>query len=470
MDLLPSIHQTTNSADTEVHYAGVQASVEASIPALGEHAPAQDEDMDDLFGIDDDVEHSTNLLTCYSRPASPSQGSERLPSEERERRQAQEYPEEEEETAEVTTTVKEADVTFPNIPAPRSSDGENWLLRVPNFVKIDSAPFRSDSALAPPENNAESKDLMRMKSMSIKLSVENTIRWRWQRQSNARFIRWSDGTMSLRLGKEFFDVDAKPEQLPTTPRGPSQSKPATPAKQGLNYLVAQHKYSEILHVEAPITGTMSLRPTGMQSETHRMLVKAVGQKHSKTARLKMAAHSEVAPERELKEFAKQEAKRSRKRSEPRGDGSSRRRRGGSRKSIDTYSDDEEEIFGGSDDDVDSPPRTRRKISREEGPGGGDYQEDDFVVADEAGSDEEGPSRRGHEEVDPLEEMEEKIRRQQHESKRHESPQAAKADEEVTDNDDAMDVESEEEEEEQIRLRRTGPSRRRNLNLDDEEEE
>lgn len=49
--------------------------------------------------------------------------SERLPSPERERRRALEY-EEEEIPAEMAVEVKEAQVAFPNIPLPRSSDGE----------------------------------------------------------------------------------------------------------------------------------------------------------------------------------------------------------------------------------------------------------------------------------------------------------------------------------------------------------
>lgn len=44
--------------------------------------------------------------------------------------------------------------------------------------------------------------------------VENTIRWRYSqdesgneiRESNARIVKWSDGTMSLYLGGEIFDI------------------------------------------------------------------------------------------------------------------------------------------------------------------------------------------------------------------------------------------------------------------------
>ena len=55
---------------------------------------------------------------------------------------------------------------------------------MPNFVKLDSKPFDRDTYVGPDQtddtlsgNAAE----VREKSMSIKLEVENTIRWRWKR-------------------------------------------------------------------------------------------------------------------------------------------------------------------------------------------------------------------------------------------------------------------------------------------------
>ncbi|XP_029807924.1 RNA polymerase-associated protein LEO1-like [Suricata suricatta] len=54
----------------------------------------------------------------------------------------------------------------------------------------------------------------------LKLKVENTIRWRKRRdeegnevkESNARVVRWSDGSLSLHLGSEVFDVYKAPLQ------------------------------------------------------------------------------------------------------------------------------------------------------------------------------------------------------------------------------------------------------------------
>ena len=55
----------------------------------------------------------------------------------------------------------------------------------------------------------------------LKLKVENTIRWRYgidketgqpKKESNARVVRWSDGSLSLHLGSEIFDVHKQPLQ------------------------------------------------------------------------------------------------------------------------------------------------------------------------------------------------------------------------------------------------------------------
>lgn len=214
---------------------------------------------------------------------------------------------------------------------------------MPNFVKVDSKPFHPDTYIGPEQEDEEAQqaETLREKSMSIKLKVENTLRWRWtkdgtgndvseitplvprvhqlthveqRRQSNSRVIRWSDGTLSLRLGKELFDINQSidtsggvPRQSFGGPQGSQQtSQPPvnTPGgkSQGLTYLVAQHKRSQVLQAEALVTGYMTLRPTGMQSETHRMLVRAVGQKHNKIARLRMAPDPTTDPEREKMEL------------------------------------------------------------------------------------------------------------------------------------------------------------------------
>ncbi|KAF8636385.1 hypothetical protein AX17_003567 [Amanita inopinata Kibby_2008] len=451
----------------------------------------QDQAMDDLFGNDQDVEELK-----HEEPASPSASgldSERLTSPERERRQALEY-EEEEVPPELAVEVKEAEVAFPNIPIPRSSDNSNWVIKMPNFVKVDSKPFHPDTYIGPEQEEEELQqtETVREKTMSIKLRVENTVRWRWvkdetgqdKRQSNSRIIRWSDGSLSLRLGKELFDINQTIDTSAGIPRqliGGSQSQSTqsqsrTPlgTSQGLTYLVAQHKRSQVLQAEAVITGYMHLRPAGMHSETHRMLVRAVGQKHSKVARLRMAPDPSMDPEREKLELMKQSAKRSRKKAEPDDGLGKRRRRRSWRDTASRDWTDDEEVAAMSeeeDDGLGSVHRTKRKESAKKV--SEDYQEDDFLVADS--SDEEGgftenKRRRKDEDVDedPLDKLDAQIEQQEDKKKRHhESPG-----DEGQVNSDKMDVESEEDDEgEELKVRRSGTSRvrKRVVNADEDED-
>ncbi|KAG5342456.1 RNA polymerase-associated protein LEO1 [Termitomyces sp. T112] len=478
-----------SSASDNVRYPLVAAE-DVDMADAEEQAELQDDDegMDDLFGNDDLVE--VKQAHSSASPSASGHGSERLTSPERERRQALEY-QEEDLPQEIAVEVKEAEVSFPNLPVPRSSDGANWVIRMPNFIKVDSKPYHPDTYMGPEHDEEELGDNVRERSMSIKLKVENTVRWRWtkdaagidRRQSNSRIIRWSDGTLSLRLGKELFDINQSLDTSATVSRqslGPQASQATyssqsdAPVKsQGLTYLVAQHKRSQVLQAEAVITGYMSLRPTGMQSETHRMLVRAVGQKHNKVARLRMAPDPTMDPEREKMELLKQSNKKSKKKYDY-DDILGGKKRRYSRKTAgrDVWSDDDDDdvgAFEGTDEEneggVGASARKSQKKNSEKS-GAEDYQEDDFVVAD---SDEDVPSQGGKkrkamdDDDDPLDRMDKQIE-QQEEKRRRESgdDDGGQAD---------VDVESEEEdEEEEFQVRRSGGTRKKAVLQDDDEEE
>jgi len=306
--------------------------------------------------------------------------------------------------------------------------------------------------------------------------------WLQKRESNARIVRWSDGTLSLRLGKEFFDVtqsiDSSGRISRSTLGGSQQSQLSQGTQsgiktEGLTYLVAQHKRSQILQAEALITGYMALRPTGMQSETHRLLVKAVGQKHNKIARLRIAPEPTVDPEREKLELIKQSAKKSKSRKTAQdeyGYPKKRKRMPRSMDRGDIYTDDEEEsgLYAGEDEDEDergigsSPRKPKRKAGEITGE---DYQADDFVVPDESDDDGVGGGRSKKKAKDyaddDLDRMEAKLEKQVAADRKgrggeSRKPKIENNDEETGEEEAEMDVESEEEEE--FRVRRVASKR------------
>ncbi|TBU43989.1 Leo1-like protein-domain-containing protein [Dichomitus squalens] len=515
-----------------------------SQPTLDREDSQEDdkEALEDLFGEDEDV-----TMVEHERPASSAASEhadheERLSSPERRHREQLEYAEDDEPEPVIEHRL-EADVAIPNIPVPRSSDGNYWVIRMPNFIKLDSKPFHPDTYIGPEQEDedAQHPEFSREKSMSVKLKVENTVRWRWskdefgqdRRQSNSRIVRWSDGSLSLQLGKELFDISqsidtsgAVSRQALGSTSGPlsqSQSSQAIPSlsqsqsqtavsgaghAQGLTYLVAQHKRAEILQCEAVVTGYMSIRPTGMQSETHRMLVRAVGQKHSRVARLRMAPDPTMDPEREKLELAKAAARKPRKsrggaRGEEDGFGGTRRPRHSytrKRTGDDMWSDDDDDDDdagfgrGGSEDeygDEGAGRKGKRKPSRDENgkKGPGEYQTDDFVVADSDEEDDFGDgeatrrkrkrSAREENEEDDLEKLEAKISQNEAELRKRRQRDASGdhgAEDEDADaaagGEDAMDVESEDDDDVGVRRGRgtSGGRKRRAVGFEEEEEE
>jgi RNA polymerase-associated protein LEO1 len=382
---------------------------------------------------------------------------------------------------------------------------------MPNYVRVDSKPFDRDYYYGPEEYEdfGQSSQLNREKSMTIKLRVENTLRWRWvkdeagnyTKQSNSRIIRWSDGSLSLRLGKELFDINQNVDTSASAPRAPtaqasgsqSQSQSQTdppvtpdvkpdrsadaavapttaPTGQGLTYLVAQHKRAQVLQAETLVTGYMTLRPTGMQSDVHRMLARAVGQKHNKVARLRMTADPTVDPEKTVQEMAKANAKKSKKRMEESG---RKRRRHTRQRNADIWSDDDDDeaaVYGAASDEEYDAQRSYAGSQRRKGDEEHEraYQEDDFLVADDSSDDGRDGARKKRSEEDrmeddPLDKLEEKLQAQEEAARRQREADEGDADQ-------RMDVESEDDEDEQA-VRKVAPGRRkRALDFDDDEED
>ena len=64
------------------------------------------------------------------------------------------------------------------------------MIRMPNFVKVDSKPFHPDTYVGPEgeDEDAQAAESAREKSMTIKLKVENTVRWRWVKDENGQDV------------------------------------------------------------------------------------------------------------------------------------------------------------------------------------------------------------------------------------------------------------------------------------------
>ena len=199
--------------------------------------------------------------------------------------------------AEKKRAIMEASLV--SIPRPES-DSSLYLVKIPNFLAIESTPFDADTY--DDESFHEDDKAREHSSMSVdeesvyrvKLRIENTIRWRKNQQggieSNARWVQWSDGSYSLFLGKECFDVESRP------------------LVQEHAYVYAHHKEDGFLQCHGKLHEKITFRPTSTQSVVHKKLTAAIVEKHQKEKKIKMVV-TKKDPERMKMEMENIEADR-----------------------------------------------------------------------------------------------------------------------------------------------------------------
>lgn len=108
------------------------------------------------------------------------------------------------------------DVEIPKISCDLGRDIH--FVKLPNFLSVETRPFDQETY----EDEIDEEETLDEEGRArLKLKVENTIRWRevidkegnTVKESNARFVKWSDGSLSLHLGSEIFDVYKQPLQV-----------------------------------------------------------------------------------------------------------------------------------------------------------------------------------------------------------------------------------------------------------------
>ncbi|GAA6049387.1 hypothetical protein JCM3770_007320 [Rhodotorula araucariae] len=337
-DVLPTPPQHFQDA-SQVAQAGVHGVDDPLAPVAG--APSDDdEDMgDDLFGddgaSDDDQAMAAGgeASATSPQPEAPVQQArspspqDNLTAEERARRQALEYEEEDYAGAmgeedlgpgHVLHTQEEVIAQLPlaNLSVPPG--GKVWHARMPHFLQIQTTAFDAqtwepEDPLAAASQQQDSQDAGASQQEDVKprsVPDENVIRWRWTKdelgqvikQSNARIVRWSDNTLSLQVGSELFDMTLAVDHSATLTAtgaiaagvGSSISTDTTPLVasafdlsrgHGLTYLSARHAYNGSLsETQASVHGSMTFRPATLASQTHRRLAGSIAGRYATQGR------------------------------------------------------------------------------------------------------------------------------------------------------------------------------------------
>jgi len=171
---------------------------------------------------------------------------------------------------------------------------ELFFVKLPNFLSMECRPFDPESY----QDEIEDEDAMDEEGRQrLKLKVENTIRWRQGfdaegkaiKESNARIVRWSDGSTSLYLGSEVFDVH----------------------KQSLhgdfNHMFIRQGTG--LQGQAIFRTKLSFRPHSTESKTHQKMTRQMADRSHKATGIKVISQVGRNPETNRYKRIKEEEER-----------------------------------------------------------------------------------------------------------------------------------------------------------------
>ncbi|XVF54420.1 hypothetical protein PTKIN_Ptkin05aG0178800 [Pterospermum kingtungense] len=180
------------------------------------------------------------------------------------------------------------ELEVPLRPAPAHPTKMN-MIKVSNIMGIDPKPFD-------PKTYVEEDTFVTDESGSKKrIRLENNIvRWRTVRnkdgttsyESNARFVRWSDGSLQLLIGNEVLDISVQK------------------AQHDQSHLFLRHGKG-ILQSQGRILSKMRFMPSSLSSNSHRLLTALVDSRHKKVYKVKNCI-TDIDPEREKEEKEKAE--------------------------------------------------------------------------------------------------------------------------------------------------------------------
>ncbi|XP_030938331.1 protein LEO1 homolog isoform X1 [Quercus robur] len=181
------------------------------------------------------------------------------------------------------------ELEIPLRPPPARPERMN-MIKVSNIMGIDQKPFD-------PKTFVEEDIFVTDESGSKKrIRLENNIvRWRTvrnpdgttSRESNTRFVRWSDGSLQLLIGNEVLDISVQDGQ------------------HDQSHLFLRHGKG-ILQSQGRILKKMRFMPSSLSSNSHRLLTALVDSRHKKVYKVKNCI-TDIDPEREKEEKEKAES-------------------------------------------------------------------------------------------------------------------------------------------------------------------
>ncbi|KAF2740025.1 hypothetical protein EJ04DRAFT_483579 [Polyplosphaeria fusca] len=237
-----------------------------------------DQDEDDLFGDDDDDDEEIEVGQSLKMRQLSDEELDSGDDEGRADRVADGGFSYDEEAEQQTFNFMDADIARHPIPEP--SDGELYLFKVPPFMSIEPTAFSLKNHQAPATDHHSKRPPS--EHFSAFNTAMTTMRWRRsasnpsQLQSNARILRWSDGSLTLQLASEplnQYDINGKmlaPPQIDPklpTPTSRKNLPKKTEFKESHTYLVAPYEEANVMRVTNKFTTGLSVVPTATTKDS-----------------------------------------------------------------------------------------------------------------------------------------------------------------------------------------------------------
>lgn len=173
------------------------------------------------------------------------------------------------------------------------------LIPLPNVIQIQPQSFARDTYTIESIDNTNTNE-RKTKQLGVagsaRLGVENVMRWRYtgdgdEKQSNSRLVEWSDGSVSLMIGSEIFDVMERPFI--------GNVKYDNYIFQSINHnkLTYSHTDDSIQQSYALLHSILKFKVTSINSKTHQKLNTIAASLHKQQPKIKRAAVS-IDPEKQ----------------------------------------------------------------------------------------------------------------------------------------------------------------------------
>ncbi|PLB34610.1 Paf1-complex subunit LEO1 [Aspergillus candidus] len=149
-------------------------------------------------------------------------------------------------------TVNIMDLSLGRAPEPLTSKDEVYTMPVPGFLSVETEEFNPETYVAPPYATAATSLCWRHDPNDDSLL-----------QSNARIVRWEDGSMTLQLAsapKEQYRISTKP-LAPLNKSGDYDTKLDSHV-----YLGAAAEASSVFRLTSHLTHGLTVNPTTMETD------------------------------------------------------------------------------------------------------------------------------------------------------------------------------------------------------------